>query len=678
MTTKILAKKDYKSITICLSLIALALFGLYYENLSYPFVFDSLIIRESHFDPYLHLENFTIFRARWLSYLTLGLIQKNFTDPVPIHKTVNLIFHALNSGLLFFFLRQLFFIVLKPATKKRVHLTSYAFVGAFFFAISPISVYAAAYVIQRNYLMAVFFCLIALMLYVHGLTHKKYKWIYATIPLYYLGLSSKEHVVMLPAVFLLITFLINRPQRPDFKPLFKKLVIPFICYALLALQTAALISHIIGEAYEPLSHKMVVVEDDSGTNTKVESAASQLKQSSKAPDHLYAVAAVNQGYMFFKYLSYWIFPLDSKISINISFPYPKSILSWPETLFFILFLVYPFIAWHFLKQSNEKSLLGFALLFPWLLFLTEFSVARFHEHFVLYRSYFWITGFFAALPYLFKRVPVSIQFLVVAILALYYADVTTKRLATFETKLKVWIDASSKIDYDKRNDYTLSIYRNFTNTAAYYSTDKQYDKAIEYYKKAVEIYPTHAMSLRALGHLQLKKGEHDLAFKNISKALEVNPEYATAHYNMGNYYSKLNQPRKAIESYHLAIKYQPIYSTAYYNLGNMYSQIHDYDNAIRYFSKSLKQNSRSRDTHYNLGNAYFRKGDYKRAVTSYRLSIKVDDSYVSAYHNLAVAYSKLGQIDKAIRELEKAVKLDPSYKQSATLLEKLKKSQKKP
>jgi tetratricopeptide (TPR) repeat protein len=65
-----------------------------------------------------------------------------------------------------------------------------------------------------------------------------------------------------------------------------------------------------------------------------------------------------------------------------------------------------------------------------------------------------------------------------------------------------------------------------------------YDKAIEYYHKAIELKPDDAVAYYNLGCAYDNKGDYDKAIKSYNKAIELKPDDAVAYNNRGNAYKK--------------------------------------------------------------------------------------------------------------------------------------------
>src|SRR5215472_14933427 len=82
------------------------------------------------------------------------------------------------------------------------------------------------------------------------------------------------------------------------------------------------------------------------------------------------------------------------------------------------------------------------------------------------------------------------------------------------------------------------------------------------------------------------KQEHSRdAIEAYKKAVALNPSHANAHYNMGAEYGKLGQHQEAIEAYKQAIHWKSDDADTYYNLGVEYDALSDYQDAVEAFQQ---------------------------------------------------------------------------------------------
>jgi len=230
-------------------------------------------------------------------------------------------------------------------------------------------------------------------------------------------------------------------------------------------------------------------------------------------------------------------------------PFAMSLFGW-HTLGLIAFLAYFCAAVWLLLKQGRMGLLGFALLFPWILFLTEFSTVRIQEPFVLYRSYLWIPGLFAALPVVFGRIAPKMAFILLGAVCLLLIPLTLNRLNTFSSTLLLWDDAE-KLVHNKPNVFgTERIYFNRGNELGQL---RRYDEAIADFSKAIAANPFDFMyGNRGTAYYFL--GKYQEALRDYDRAIALNPDNpnsydgrALTYRALGNFVAAQEDFRKSCE-----------------------------------------------------------------------------------------------------------------------------------
>lgn len=479
-------------------LLLLAVLALYAGSLHAPFVFDDIAYFSEPENITKYSHKFFSFDLRWLSYGTFSWTANWFGLDIFWLRLGNLILHAANAIALFFLLQRLFQATLANSDDTNGASLSpswFAFFGALIFALHPVAVYGVAYLIQRSTLMATLFVLLMLRAYLEGLLRGGWYWMLAAVLFYFAALYSKEHSIMAPGVALALTFLIRKPSAALLKQ-----IAPYVI--LLALLAATVIYIVItegllGSAYEPYAIMQGVTD----------------------LPNIYLLSILTQSWLFFKYLGLWLLPNPAWMSVDMREPLAMSLFGW-HTLGLIAFLVYFCAAVWLLLKQGRTGLSGFALLFPWIMFLTELSTVRIQEPFVLYRSYLWMPGLFAALPVVFGRLSSKKAFILMGVACLLLFPLTLNRLHTFSATLLLWDDAEKLV---RNRPYVYGIERIYFNRGTELGHLRRYDEAIADFNEAITIshpldfmYDNRASAYYALGRYQE-------ALRDYNRAIALNP-----------------------------------------------------------------------------------------------------------------------------------------------------------
>jgi protein O-mannosyl-transferase len=211
-------------------------------------------------------------------------------------------------------------------------------------------------------------------------------------------------------------------------------------------------------------------------------------------------------------------PDPAWMSVDMREPFALSLFGW-DTLGFVAFLAYFCAAVWLLLKQGRMGLLGFALLFPWILFLTELSTVRIQEPFVLYRSYLWMPGLFAALPVVFGWVSSKKTFIFLGVVSLLLIPLTLNRLHTFSTNLLLWDDAEKLVRNKQR---VFGAERIYFNLGTELGQVKRYEEAITAFNKAITAHPFDFMyGNRATAYFSL--GRYREALRDYNRAIALNP-----------------------------------------------------------------------------------------------------------------------------------------------------------
>ena len=524
--------------TALMGLLILGVLALYATSLSAPFVFDdfSFFSNQSEFSKY---KTGFSFELRWLPYASLAWTADWFGFDRSWLRLGNVLLHATNAIVLYFLLLRLFRVTLVDDAvpgKVSSSLNGFALFGALIFALHPVAVYGVAYLIQRSTLMATLFTLLMLLAYLEGLLRGSWRWMLVAALCYFFGVYSKEHSIAAPGVALAMTLLVRRPSMALFR-----LTAPYFAIATVIAASAVWITvsskGVLGAAYEPRALNIL------------EQQGAQLQGLTELPN-LHVLSILTQCGLFFKYLWLWLVPNPAWMSVDMREPFASSILSW-HAFGLVGFLGYFGVALWLLLQRGSRGLLGFALLFPWILFLTEWSTVRIQEPFVLYRSYLWMPGLYAALPVVLGRVSPRKTYVALGLVCVLLVPLTLNRLDTFSSELKLWDDAEKLV---RGRDYLPGVERIYANRGNKLFQYKRYTEAIADFDKAIAIYPGDDLAYTYRAKALYFVGEYERALRDYDRAVEAQPnsrrlyyDRALVHRALGNFAAAQEDLRKSCD-----------------------------------------------------------------------------------------------------------------------------------
>jgi tetratricopeptide (TPR) repeat protein len=223
------------------------------------------------------------------------------------------------------------------------------------------------------------------------------------------------------------------------------------------------------------------------------------------------------------------------------------------------------------------------------------------------------------------------------------------------------------IDIDKQvGTITTSspeAYRYYLEGNRYHNVAWDMRKAIEFYKKAVEIDPEFASAYSSMSAAYFNLGWRNEERESMQKAFDLREttsekeriEIEAEYYTMSE-----KTFGKAIESYNKLYELYPEYHLTRNNLGWMYNLTEQWDKAIEQFEIMIRNRTEGFIHYLNLAWSYTAKGIYEKAteiLEGYIVDYS-DDQYFR--ERLSQVYLCQGKYEPALLEAEKAIAFSSS------------------
>ncbi|NLD82107.1 MAG: tetratricopeptide repeat protein [Smithella sp.] len=556
-----------------------------------------------------------------LTWLSLMLDHSLFgLNPAGYH-LVNLLFHVLNTVLLFLVLRRM--------TKAT---WPCAFVAALF-AIHPLHVESVAWVVERKDVLSTFFWMLTMGAYSYYVEQKTVQR-YAFVVLFFiLGLMSKPMLVTLPFVLLLLDFwplqrfseAIPAPRIPaaEIKPEVsgkkKKSGKKDAEKAAVAVKVSEVTKPAVAEFKWSLIYPLLLEKVPLFVLAVLSSIVTYIAahSSGTAASLDVLTPSVRIGNALVSYVVY-IGKMIVPVNLAVFYPHPGNVVLW-QVLGAAIFLIAAtsVVIW------KAKKLPYLATGWCWYLgtLLPVIGIVQVGIQAMADRyTYVSLIGLFImaawGIPELLKNWKHRREILAVvsALSILVFSIITWNQTGYWKNSITLF-------------DHVLNVTRNnwlINNN-------------------------------RGLAYKNL--GDYPQAIKDFDEAIRIKPEYAEAYYNRGLAHKALGNAGQAIADYSRAIRLKPNMAEAYNNRGNAYGESGDCNLALMDFKAALEINPSFAEAYMNRGNAYNCLGNYQQAIEDYGRAIEKKPDYAASYYNRAVAYSKMGNGKLAILDLKTAAGL---------------------
>jgi tetratricopeptide (TPR) repeat protein len=559
--------------------------------------------------------------------------------PTIFHIT-SLSLHAANTALIIILLYMLFG---KPFVAAGVGLL---------FAVHPLTVEPIPWIGERKTLLAAFFVLLSVTLYVRFTRDGRRKFLMWSLVMYVLALLSKPTSTPLPLMLLLLDLWPLR--RLKMSCVWEKL--PFFI--------AGGISAII---------TFISQSTSSSITSPVEYGVWRVP------------LVVCHNIVFYLYKMVWPAELTSHYAFpeNLSLSNPMILAGVTGTLLLIPLLL---ISLYRTRAALTGWLIFFIMLLPTMQVL-QFSDVIASDKFAYLPSVgilMALTAFLIWISGKRRRIP-AIMAIVILILAGSEAVATRKQLSNWRDSFTLFSYMVNLAPDDPGPRYNLGIIlandkgdfkgarREFEtvlklkykpvdtlcNLAGTYVRQDRFDEATQHYNELLKLDPGHNHAYFNLAYMQLKNGNRDRALELYQEGLKYNPYDEPLHSALGSLLLQDRQIDDALPHLEATAKIKPDAEICC-NLGEIYHLKGQTDQAMKWYQKAVKLNPANAEAQYNLGNIYLEKSQWSMALYCYDKAIKARPAYAKAYCNKGVVFSQIGVPDRAMAQFRKAIELEPN------------------
>ncbi len=150
------------------------------------------------------------------------------------------------------------------------------------------------------------------------------------------------------------------------------------------------------------------------------------------------------------------------------------------------------------------------------------------------------------------------------------------------------------------------------------------ESQIQHWSEQVRKNPKDFETMVAIGAGYGKLHRYDKAVEWFRKALVINPSYAEAYLGLAAAYGFQGHLDEKIAACKQAIRFKPEYADAYFTLGTAYGKKGQYKESVQALEKGVKLEPNSAEGHFSLGLAYVSLGDMTHALAEERILTRMD------------------------------------------------------
>lgn len=545
-----------------------------------------------------------------LTLLSLAIDWKFSNDNAKTFHITSLVFHLLNTILVYFFV----LLLLKNAPV--------AAIVSLLFAIHPAHTESVAWVSERKDVLYVFFYLISMCMYLFYVKSKTITTYMLCLFAFVLSLLSKGQAVTLPVALLLIDYFMNR--KWEWKVLLEKL--PFfllsLLFGLLAVNAQALNKSIADVQFYTVSERIVFT-----------------------------------AYALFSYLYKSVWP----VPLSAFYPYPIKEFGWLVWASpVLLLLIASLVAFRFRKNRLLLFGLGFFLVnIILLLQVLPVGAALMADRYT-YLSYLGLFIIVAQLFLHFYSTNKSNRLIALVLLFslfIFYGVLAADRIKVWKNSETLWRDTLKKYktipsaynnlgSYLQKNNRTEEAFVAFNeairlqekfpealiNRSAILRTQGKTRESIEDCNKALTYSPDNIEALTNRGIAYSIAGVHDSAFRDFSRILELAPDHYKSYGNMGNLFDMRGMTDSALWAYTRAIEINKNYFDCYGNRSRTFLKINKFDEALNDINIVISEFPDNGKFYTQRVEIYVAKNDFENALKdaekAQQLGFAINPAYV--------------------------------------------------
>jgi tetratricopeptide (TPR) repeat protein len=644
-------------------LLSAAVFFVYGLGLKNELIFDDERLTDGTvFGQY---GNLLQLKLRALSYGSFAWVKALAGENTPVQRIVNISLHLCTCWALYrFFALLLPRIAYAETTRTEPGFAASQMValrvGVMVYALHPVAVYAVGYLIQRSVVMATLFAVLACWALVRGIIERKWFWYLLALLSYILAVMSKEHALLVAGLALPMYVFLARPSWQRAAVMFT------VATALLGVAVAAvmqLLPDMLGQLFDSASRELATQLD---------------RQRPGVLGQIFALSLLNEAALFFYYGALWLLPYVGWMSIDMHPPFPLTLTSMPHLLGAVAYLaLFGASVVMLLRKSDIWGFVGLCLLFPLVLFWTEFSTAWVQDPFVLYRSYMWAIPVPALVAVLLTGFSPGTLYKVAFVLALALGSAAMERVLSLRSVQTVWTDVLEK-------DTVPGAANSVGRARAHMNHGMDRLKRFEYEMAMKDFNVAHALgavkgeALFAMGMTQHAMGRPTEALKFLQQAETAGYSGNLLQFHRGESQYALGQMNAAIDSYTkaLALPLAELPSEqTYTNRADAAMRLGKFADAKADFEWLLARKPKQPRYLMGLGLARLGLKDAEGALDTFNALVGQKPDAL-AYYGRALSQHNLGHKVAAQEDIAKAVQLEPANAVYKQVQESIKKGEK--
>lgn len=201
----------------------------------------------------------------------------------------------------------------------------------------------------------------------------------------------------------------------------------------------------------------------------------------------------------------------------------------------------------------------------------------------------------------------------------------------------------------------------YLDLAFEYENLEAYDQAIHHLKMALELNPENEAVLYELAYCFDLADGHQAAVAFFRQFTNDHPYAFVAWYNLGNALARLERLPESNEALEYAIAIDEKFSSAYFSKARNLLVAGDFQAAIDCYEETIAHDGPQAITFSYVGECYEKMERFEQALIHYDQALALDPNWVDAWIGRGVVKDVQGRLPESIKDLEVATRLAPEH-----------------
>jgi len=190
---------------------------------------------------------------------------------------------------------------------------------------------------------------------------------------------------------------------------------------------------------------------------------------------------------------------------------------------------------------------------------------------------------------------------------------------------------------------------------------KNYDKALDYFEKALERDSNNLVAWFGRGCCYVMIKENEKALMCYDRVLEIDPNNASAWNGKGFALNDLGRYEEAIKCFDMALEMDSKVAVAWAGKGFAFVYLRRYKEAIRYFDRAIEIDPKDARVWRNKGSALVLLERYEEAIRCFDKASEINPKDVFVWTTKGITHCYLKNHEEALKCCDRALEIDSNF-----------------